>query len=259
MGANNVLSAASLFSFSAPLTGCATMLDLAGWSQAIPIDASVANTTALTSVITNSSIFPSTLTLAGAWMTNTFNGLIAGPVDLTLTGAGSRLTLGSANTYDGYTTINAGTLALSSSGSINNTPQIAIAAGANYDVSAFTNYVLSSGTSLSASGAGTVANFNAATIRGSTTINLGSRPDQPEIYADQFHWGHHASSVVYFRRRVDAQQQPLHRQQHLRHALGRRHLHLDPAGKRQHRWFDQRLNALDHGGHRVWFGTWGNG
>jgi fibronectin-binding autotransporter adhesin len=78
------------------------------------------------------------------------------------TGAGA-LILTAANSYSGNTTISAGTLALSGSGSINNSPNIAIASGAIFDVSAVSGgYVLGTGQKLS--GEGTVS--GAATING---------------------------------------------------------------------------------------------
>lgn len=114
-----------------------------------------------------------TLTIGNNNATSTFNGVIqngSGTVVIAKTGTGT-LTLGGANTYTGATTISAGTLALSATGSIDNTPSIAIAAGATLDVSAISTFNLSSSTSLTASGTA-----SASTIKGGTTVNLGSRP-----------------------------------------------------------------------------------
>ncbi len=110
---------------------------------------------------------------------NTFSGIIkntTGTLMLTKIGTGI-LTLSGANTYTGATAINAGTLALTASGSINATPSIAIAAGATYDVSGLTltAYTLNSGTTLSANGTGTTLGTNAAAIKGNTTVNLGAQ------------------------------------------------------------------------------------
>jgi CSLREA domain-containing protein len=75
---------------------------------------------------------------------------------ITKTGLGT-LTLSGVNTYTGDTTINAGALALSGSGSIANSPNIVIASGATFNVSALTTpLTLASGQALKASG-GTVA------------------------------------------------------------------------------------------------------
>jgi autotransporter-associated beta strand protein len=74
------------------------------------------------------------------------------------------LTLGGANTYTGNTTISAGTLALSGSGSLA-TPKIIIASGAKFDVSGLTStFALGSGQTLTnISGTGNLAgNVNLA-------------------------------------------------------------------------------------------------
>jgi len=96
---------------------------------------------------------------------------------LTLAGSGAgALTLSGPNTYSGNTTISSGTLKLASTGTINSTPQIVIAAGATYDVSVITSpYTLSASTTLSASGTGTTIGSTAATIKGPTTVSLGSQ------------------------------------------------------------------------------------
>lgn len=76
----------------------------------------------------------------GALNTSTaFNGVIkdnGGTVAITKVGATGTLTLGGANTYTGKTTVNAGTLAISATGSFSNTPLIDIKSGATLDVTA---------------------------------------------------------------------------------------------------------------------------
>lgn len=91
--------------------------------------------------------------------------------------SGSYLVLTNANTYSGGTTIiGPGTLALNATGSINNSTNISIGAGsAVFDVSAITNYTLSTNTSLSASGYGTSLGTKAV-LKGGTNVNLGSQP-----------------------------------------------------------------------------------
>ncbi len=86
-----------------------------------------------------------------------------GPTTVIKEGAGTLLLAG-ANTYTGNTTINAGTLALSGSGSLA-TPKIILANGAKYDVSGLsTAFALGSGqTMTNISGTGLVAgNINLA-------------------------------------------------------------------------------------------------
>jgi autotransporter-associated beta strand protein len=73
---------------------------------------------------------------------------------LTLAGTGSgALTLSGANTYSGNTTLRAGRLKLGSSGSIGNSPHIAVCAGATFDVSAVSGgFALGTGQTLKGQG-----------------------------------------------------------------------------------------------------------
>jgi autotransporter-associated beta strand protein len=101
--------------------------------------------------------------------TQTLSGAISGTGSLVQSGPGT-LTLSAANTYTGATVItNGSTLALSSGGSINNTPSISIPAGATFDVSAYSSYVMLGGITLNASGTGTIAGSTAATIKGAAS------------------------------------------------------------------------------------------
>jgi autotransporter-associated beta strand protein len=88
---------------------------------------------------------------------------------LNKSGAG-KLTLGGVNTYTGTTVINAGTLALNASGSIDNTPSISVQSGATFDVSAKSSFAI--GLSQSLTGAGTVQGSLAVngSISGSLTV-----------------------------------------------------------------------------------------
>lgn len=80
--------------------------------------------------------------------------------------------LNGTNTYTGNTTIsNSGTLVLGATGSISNSPQIAIMNGSTLDVSAISSFALSSSTTLKATGSG-----QPATIIGGATVGLGSQP-----------------------------------------------------------------------------------
>lgn len=75
---------------------------------------------------------------------------------------GGTLTLGNTNTYTGNTTVNAGTLALGSAGSIANSRIISVAGGAVLDMSAVTGgFTLGAAQTLSGSGSvkGTVTNY----------------------------------------------------------------------------------------------------
>lgn len=61
-------------------------------------------------------------------------------------------TLSGVNTYQSPTTITGGTLALASTGSINNSPSITVSTGATYDVSAVTGYTVGSAQTLAGNG-----------------------------------------------------------------------------------------------------------
>lgn len=106
----------------------------------------------------------------------TLAGVILGSGALKETGPGE-LTLSAVNSYTGSTTVGSNaTLALASSGSINNTAALNLAAGATFDVSAFgLSYSLGGGTTLQAGGKGTTVGSSAATIVGSPggTVNVG--------------------------------------------------------------------------------------
>ena len=93
-------------------------------------------------------------------------------LDLPATLPPATQTLAAANAYNGLTTISAGTLALSSAGSLGASFSVSIAAGATFEVSAYATYTWGASAGLTASGS-TVA----AVLKGGTTgVNLGSRP-----------------------------------------------------------------------------------
>jgi fibronectin-binding autotransporter adhesin len=108
---------------------------------------------------------------------------------------GKTLMLTAVNAYNGPTTIGAGaTLALGSSGSISNSSQVNLPAGATLDVSLASSVGLGAGTALSASGTGTTVGTTAAAINGplAGNVNLGTRPitlaydgANPALYVSQ--------------------------------------------------------------------------
>ena len=96
----------------------------------------------------------------------TYTGALTNTGSLTKIGSGT-LTLSGANTYSGNTTISAGTLALSGSGTLAS-PNITVAGGATFDVSALSStFTLASGQKLANSGATT------ATLNGSADASVG--------------------------------------------------------------------------------------
>ncbi|MEI6194562.1 MAG: autotransporter-associated beta strand repeat-containing protein, partial [Verrucomicrobiota bacterium] len=172
-GIDNALSTTTAFTINTVSGATAVMTyDLAGFDQTIASLTSGSGVTTANGIVTDSGA-AKTLTISSSSGSTTYAGLISGAIALKKEGASTQ-TLSGVNTFNGNTTINAGTLALGASASINNTPQISIAAGATFDVSAITTFNLSSSTSLSASGAA-----SAATIKGNASansVNLGSRP-----------------------------------------------------------------------------------
>lgn len=148
--------------------GTSMTFDLGGFNQTLSSLATSAGGSTANSIVTTSTGTP-TLTISGTNNT-TYAGLISGNLSL-VKGNTNSLTLTSANSYNGNSTINGGTLALGVSGSINNTPQIIINAGGTLDVSAISVYSL--GSSTLRAGGTTLA----ATIKGKAggTVNLGSQ------------------------------------------------------------------------------------
>jgi fibronectin-binding autotransporter adhesin len=95
----------------------------------------------------------------------TYSGVLSAGGSLTKFGNGV-LTLAGANTYSGATAVSAGTLQLGSSGSIASTSTIGLANGTTFDVSANSNYHLTSGQTLTGTGS--------FTVNGAMTANSGS-------------------------------------------------------------------------------------
>ncbi len=112
-----------------------TEFDLNGRNQEIAGLSLAGGVTATTVSVNNSSGTSSTLTInTAAASPSSYAGILKGNLGLTKEGADT-LTLGGANTYDGVTTINEGTLALGAAGSIDNTSGVALGGG-TFDVSA---------------------------------------------------------------------------------------------------------------------------
>ena len=120
-----------------------------------------------------------TLSVGAKLVDTTFSAAISGTGGkLTKVGA-NKLTLATSPTYDGLTTISAGTLALNNTVALASTSSVSLAAGATFDASANATYTWGASASLTASGTGATAGTSAAEIKagaGATGIDLGSRP-----------------------------------------------------------------------------------
>ena len=117
-----------------------------------------------------------TLSVGAKAVDTTFSAIISGSTGkLTKVGA-NKLTLATSPTYDGLTTISAGTLALNNTIALAAASSVSLAAGGTLDVSANATYTWGASASLTASGTGTTAGSTAAEIKGGTTVDLGSRP-----------------------------------------------------------------------------------
>ena len=116
------------------------------------------------------------LVFANPTALNTTNS-ISGPGPLTKN-AGGLLTLSGTNTYTGATMINSGTLAIGPTGSIGGSPNIDLAGGAGFDVSAVSGgYTLAAGQTLfNVGGTGTI---NGSLNLGSSSLSLTNVPGTP--------------------------------------------------------------------------------
>ena len=120
----------------------------------------------------NSAATAITLNVGSNNAITTYAGVLNGSGSLVKTGSGT-LTLAGSNTFSDTATINAGTLALTSSGAIDSCTALNIGAGATFDVSAISAYALSVNSTLTASGSAVAATIKGS---GSGSVNLGTQP-----------------------------------------------------------------------------------
>ncbi|MGD0259257.1 MAG: polysaccharide lyase family protein [Verrucomicrobiota bacterium] len=136
--------------------GTAGTLDLSG--NAVQIGALSQGAGSSGATIGNSAAAPAVFIFSGAG-SPAFSGSIqdtlpGGSSTVALTIQGGKLTLNSANTYSGATTISGGTLALGAGGSISNTAAIVLSSASSiFDVSAINGFGLSGGQTFSGIGA----------------------------------------------------------------------------------------------------------
>ena len=136
--------------------------------------ASGANATFLSSATTANVLAGGAVIDDGGFAITIARGLASGAtIDGGLVKSGSgTLTLTGTNTFNGPTTVNAGTLAIGLGGSLAPSSNVVIAPGARLDLSAFAHHVWSPASSLTASGGTSLA----AEIRGGSIIDLGTVP-----------------------------------------------------------------------------------
>jgi autotransporter-associated beta strand protein len=148
LGVDNGLPVTTTLSGGGVSTGNGTTLDLAGYNQTL--DGLVNSNSRLH--ISNSSASLSTLTLNPSQDRSTVSdgsnpttligdGAGGGTVALVKAGTFSQ-TLHGTNTYSGATTISGGSLALSTTATIDNTASMTITAGASFDVDAKASYAI---------------------------------------------------------------------------------------------------------------------
>ena len=113
-----------------------------------------------------------TLTAAGPGNVAVTSAIANGSGQLAVKVNGGNLTLTAGNTYTGNTIINAGTLALSGSGSIAS-PNIIVGNGAKFDVSGISGFILSSQTLSSSASTATLAG-NISTASGTVSLTYAS-------------------------------------------------------------------------------------
>ena len=172
LGLNNALPIGTALTLNMINNACTVgvTLDLNGQNQQLGGLAKNATGTSTKYRVLNSSGTTSTLTISNATTAYSFDGLIGiasnDQLNLVKLGAAT-LTLGGANLYAGNTTIGGGTLALSSSGSLAKTPQIAITNGATFDVSANT-------AGFTFTGSSPVQTLAASSPTGTATITAGT-------------------------------------------------------------------------------------
>lgn len=104
-----------------------------------------------------------------------YTGVITGNIALVKSGSAT-LTLTGTNTYTGATTINSGTLALGTGGSISASTTIDVKGSATLDVSALAGWALANGQTLSGTGTVNAGTGNVVTISNGAILAPGASP-----------------------------------------------------------------------------------
>jgi autotransporter-associated beta strand protein len=152
-------------------TASLTWWDLNGFNETINGLVSI-GTVPGNMVVTNNSATLSTLTIGNNDASGTFSGSIGGNLALVKIGGGVE-TLTGTNNYSGNTTINAGTLAIGSSGLVLSSTAIQVNAGATLDISAVAAPGFSTANAVNLNGGTLIGNTAPAGISSLTTANAG--------------------------------------------------------------------------------------
>jgi len=163
----NTASTPKTFTYDTRSTGTATInVSTAGQTLTLTSNLLLSNGTSQTSDKSWNFGGAGNLTLNGA-VTNASGSSFK--IGITKNDAGT-LTLAGANTYSGNTNINGGTLAMTGTGSIANTPLISLAGGTTFDVSGLSSgsFTLGSGQTLASSSA------SAAALKGNVNASQGT-------------------------------------------------------------------------------------
>lgn len=142
-----------------------------------------------TGTVTNSlAATTSTLTLGTVDGSGSFNGELtdgSGTLALTKMGTGT-LTLNGTNLYTGATTVSAGILSLGTSGTVDSSASVSIAAGATFDTSGKAVYAIPAGKpvtfGINATGSGSSGKITAGELditNATVTYNITGTPDDP--------------------------------------------------------------------------------
>ena len=160
LGANNALPIANLSLFTSG-SGSA-VFDMNGYNQTVTGLIAAAGGANLQRI--SDAVGTSVLTVSNA-VDCTYAGVLLSGLTLNKVNTG-KLTLSGTNTYAGSTVIGAGTLVVTSKGSISNSTSISIASGARFDVAGLTSTI--------ALGASQTLVGKGGTLAGNLNMNLGA-------------------------------------------------------------------------------------
>jgi len=146
-------------------TGTVTLANTAGVILSLASNEAIGTLTGGGGTGGNITLNGATLTVGDA-ANITYAGVISGTGGLTKTGSGT-MTLSSAHTYTGATTINAGTLTLGAADRLSNSTAVTVAAGATFNLGGFSETIAS----IVSDGTVTLGSGNTVTTSGAQTYN----------------------------------------------------------------------------------------